>query len=84
MLPIAATLLKLKTNIFSVYSLYLFSGLIGYLFLGAYLFEAVKPAVRPLRWFVGNLLAFILCSVGTMAATYLYSIHVGSPNELFY
>ncbi|OUL88677.1 acyltransferase [Paraburkholderia hospita] len=60
-----------------VYHFYYFGGYVGYLLLGAMLAER-KGSVK------GGLSLFALASVGTMAATYIYSKRLGVPCEFFY
>lgn len=82
--PLVQTLLGSELDVLNTYELGAFFGLLGYLFLGAYVHDALgrwlhKP--NYLRWNLGLFIAF---SMITMVATGLYSRHQGKPDPLFY
>jgi surface polysaccharide O-acyltransferase-like enzyme len=81
--PILKAVLKIKFNLISTYALGSFSGLVGYLFLGAYLYDSNNNA--PSRvWYLANIILFFIFSTLTMLATFWYSKQLGVPNEKFY
>lgn len=82
--PIVDTLLGSEVDILNTYELGAFFGLLGYLFLGAYVHEVLGRFVNRARFMRVNLLLFTVCSLATMWATWLYSAHVGQPDPLFY
>lgn len=81
--PILQKVLQIKFDFIGNYYLQPFFGLFGYLFLGAYLFDKINEKYST-NWSLINYFSFILFSVLTMIATFLYSKKIGLPNETFY
>jgi surface polysaccharide O-acyltransferase-like enzyme len=67
-------------NVLRWYNLTYFSGLIGYVFAGAYLYEILQPIKdRRALW----LFIYLVMSLLTALATVWYSTKVGKPDEFF-
>lgn len=82
--PIAARMLGSDIDVLNTYELGTFFGLLGYLFLGAYVHDTFSQYMRrPAYWWL-NLTLFIVFSVSTMVATWLFSLRQGQPDPLFY
>jgi surface polysaccharide O-acyltransferase-like enzyme len=82
--PISHALFQINFNLVNVYSLGSFSGFIGYLFLGAYLYDCHKNIQYSMGWYLSNYFFFFICSALTIFTTSWYSNKLGKPNELFY
>ena len=83
--PYYQAIFQVNINLIITYNLQSFSGLFGYLFLGAYLFDHNKNMHSHSKvWHLANYLLFFFSGILTMIATYLYSKMLGSPKELFY
>lgn len=82
--PIVGSLLDSDADVLNTYELGAFFGLMGYLFLGAYVHSTFERWLRqPSYWWCSAVL-FIVFSVATMVATWLYSVRQGQPDPLFY
>lgn len=82
--PIVARLLNSDVDVLNTYELGAFFGLVGYLFLGAYVHDTFsRHTDQPAFWWF-NLILFIISSLATMIATGLFSMHQGQPDPLFY
>lgn len=83
-LPMMGRLAGSDVDVLNTYELGAFFGLLGYLFLGAYVHKAFSRQVRKSAYWWLSLFLFVLFSVLTMVATWLYSLHRGHPDPLFY
>ncbi len=59
-------------------------GLMGYLFLGAYVYEIYQNKLPKAQYWWASAGLFVVFSVLTMVATFVYSRHVNAPDALFY
>ncbi|MDS1142455.1 acyltransferase family protein [Pusillimonas sp. SM2304] len=75
---------QIDVNLLEVYGFDSFFGLIGYLFLGAYVHEVYVQHPEKRKYWFANVGFFLLFSVLTMVATYAYSKQTGAPDTLFY
>lgn len=82
--PTLQVLLGVNFDLIGVYALNSFCGLIGYLFLGAYLFEYNKNTCFNYLHLLTYFFILLLSNTLTMLATFYISKKMGSPNELFY
>jgi len=82
--PTVGAVLEIEADPLRVYGVGPFVGLAGYLFLGAYVQEAWAKQADKRRYWSWSLCLFLVFSTLTMAATYLYSLHTGEPDALFY
>jgi surface polysaccharide O-acyltransferase-like enzyme len=82
--PTIQTLLHIEANILDTYGLDSFFGLVGYLFLGAYLHEVWLRHEERARYWWWNAALFLIFSASTMLATYMWSAYRGGPDALFY
>ncbi|NYT38628.1 acyltransferase [Allopusillimonas soli] len=82
--PTVKTLAGIDTDLLEVYGVGSFFGLVGYLFLGAYVRELYMRQRDRRRYWLVNVMLFALFSSLTMLATYAYSRHSGEPDPLFY
>lgn len=82
--PMTQTLLGTDFDFLDTYELAPFFGLAGYLFLGAWAHHhcSVHQDAGWYGWL--NLAAFVLASLATAWATWLYSAQQGAPDPLFY
>lgn len=83
-LPMMGRLAGSDADILNTYELGAFFGLLGYLFLGAYVHSRFAQRVHQPAYWSLNLILFILFSLATMIATWLYSSRQGQPDPLFY
>lgn len=82
--PIVARLAGSDIDLLNTYELGAFFGLLGYLFLGAYVHQRFGQRARQPAWWWLNLALFIAFSTLTMMSTWLYSARQGQPDPLFY
>ncbi|MCC2596610.1 acyltransferase family protein [Pusillimonas sp. MFBS29] len=82
--PTVREVLHIEADLLKVYGADSFFGLVGYLFLGAYVHEAYTEHPDKRRYWFGNVVLFLVFSVLTMTATYTYSVATGTPQTLFY
>lgn len=82
--PTLQTAFGLDLDVLDTYGLGSFFGLAGYLFLGAYVREQYQARENKARYWAINLVLFLVFSVATMVATYLYSSVQGQADPLFY
>ncbi len=82
--PIVRTVFDINTDVLQIYELGSFFGLIGYLFLGAYVFEVYQSKLLKGPHWWANVGFFAVFSTLTMTATFAYSKHMDSPDSLFY
>lgn len=82
--PIIRAVFDIDIDLLETYSLGSFVGLIGYLFLVAYVFEAYQKKMMKGQYWWTNAGLFVVFSALTMAATFAYSKHVDAPDPLFY
>lgn len=86
--PIVQEVLVSDVDAIDTWQLGAFFGYTGYLFLGAYVRDAIAPLLKrePLAWapIVISALGFVVFSVLTMVATYVYSRQLNQPDPLFY
>ncbi len=80
-LPSLSYLFDIKMNIVSTYNLKYFHGYVGYLFIGAFLYEYIKD-IRRYKFI--NLFGFISSTFCIMFFTYFFSKKHGAPVEFFY
>jgi len=79
--PTLRNYFQFSWDVVAIFNLGAFAGLIGYFFLGAYVFDSKKTSnCNWIKW----LIVFMASSIATMLMTYTHSLSVGSPNELFY
>ncbi|WP_158618375.1 acyltransferase [Candidimonas sp. SYP-B2681] len=83
-LPIVQTVMDIDLDLMETYGLGSFFGLIGYLFLGAYVLEVYQERSLKNRYWWGSAGLFIVFSAMTMMATFVYSRHMEAPDALFY
>lgn len=82
--PIVDRLLGSDIDVLNTYELGAFFGLLGYLFLGAYVHDTFRRHMhKPAYWWL-NLVLFIAFSGVTLLATWLFSLRQGQPDPLFY
>ncbi len=68
-------------DVVGIFNLGTFGGLIGYLFLGAYVFDSSETSKSSgIKW----LAVFMVSSIATMLLVYIHSLASGSPNGFFY
>lgn len=82
--PVIRSVFGIDLDLPETYALGSFVGLIGYLFLGAYVFEVYQNIFSKNRYWWANAGLFIGFSVVIMTATFMYSSHAGTPDTLFY
>ncbi|AZF49217.1 MULTISPECIES: acyltransferase [unclassified Pseudomonas] len=83
LMPLLSYFIPELSGLDSVYTLQWFSGLIGYVFVGAYAFERVLRQDVNISIPV-NCAAFLASSIATAILTYVLSLSEGTPNQLFY
>ena len=82
--PIARAVFDIEADVLQTYELGSFFGLVGYLFLGAYVFENYRQKIEKGQNWAANVGLFMVFSVLTMTATFAYSVHENAPDPLFY
>ena len=82
--PTVQEALHIKTDLMQVYGFDSFFGLVGYLFLGAYVHEVYAQHPDKRRYWSMSAGLFVFFSVLTMLATYACSVGSDSPSTLFY
>lgn len=82
--PTVGAVLEIESDPLQVYGVGPFVGLAGYLFLGAYVQQAWTQRADKRRYWTWSVCWFLVFSTLTMVATYLYSLHTGRPDTLFY
>ncbi len=82
--PTLKVLFDIDVDALEVYGIGPFFGLIGYLFLGAYVHDVYVEHPAKRQYWLLSLGLFVLFSVLTMLATYAYSAREGEPDPLFY
>ncbi len=82
--PIARTAFNIDVDLLGTYELGSFFGLVGYLFLGAYVFEVYQKQMFKGHYWWASAGFFIVFSALTMTATIAYSVHMDAPDSLFY
>ncbi len=82
-LPSLLISFAIKVNIVAVYGLQYFSGYIGYLFAGAFLYEYNKEYGIN-KYPVTNIIGYFLSTLSIMFFTWLFSKMNGAPVEYFY
>ncbi|TEA79747.1 hypothetical protein ERE07_02050 [Allopusillimonas ginsengisoli] len=82
--PTIKTVLGIDADLLEVYGVGPFFGLVGYLFLGAYVHELYLQQENKRQYVLGNAGLFAVFSALTMVATYAYSLRAGEPDPLFY
>ncbi|HEV7777689.1 MAG TPA: acyltransferase family protein [Luteibacter sp.] len=66
----------------TIFGAQMFSGYLGYFVIGAYLARNRPVTSTAGRWYC--ILTFLASSTATAYLTYLYSMHIGKPSELFF
>ncbi len=82
--PVVRAVFNIDLDLLETYGLGSFVGLVGYLFLGAYVFEVYQKKLLKGQYWWTSAGLFIVFSASTMAATFAYSKHVDAPDPLFY
>lgn len=82
--PTLKTVLGIDADLMTVYGVGPFFGLVGYLFLGAYLHECYQQQQDRRKYVLGSAGLFAVFAALTMGATYAYSLYAGKPDPLFY
>ena len=82
--PIIDTVLGTNVDMLNTYELGSFFGLLGYLFLGAYVHDTLSKRTRESAYWWVSLILFVVFSLMTMMATWRYSLRQGAPDPLFY
>lgn len=82
--PVIRSVFGIDLDLPETYALGSFVGLVGYLFLGAYVFEVYQHVFSKDRYWWANAGLFVAFSVLTMTATFMYSKHSNTPDPLFY
>ena len=83
-MPTLQEVLGIDADLLTTYGVDGFVGLVGYLFLGAYVHESYSGRNDKRRYWFSSIALFAVFSVLTMVATDLYSRHSGAPQSLFY
>ena len=82
--PLLQTMLSSELDLLNTYELGTFFGLMGYLFLGAYVHDTLSHRITTSAYWWLSVMLYILFSLLTIAATWLYSLQLGQPDPLFY
>jgi surface polysaccharide O-acyltransferase-like enzyme len=82
--PTIKAVAGIDADLLEVYGVGPFFGLVGYLFLGAYVHEAYQKQTDKRSYVLKNVGMFLLFSLLTMFDTFAYSLREGEPDPLFY
>lgn len=82
--PLLKTMWGSEQDPLNTYELGTFFGLMGYLFLGAYVHDTLSQRINMSIYWWFSAVFFVLFSLLTIVATWRYSLQLGQPDPLFY